>query len=621
MIRKILTRNKMKYLEYNSIRRHMFIESSPKDSEVILYLLPWLLSVNHPDCPGYIPGLTIPFRVFNVGNEKGVKTRESYFKEQFGIQVKGTLMKLPPVFSMIHGLYTIGSVGTISQTIDSDCDIWVCYDSLEMNFDQVRNLNQKLYLIKEWLNHNCRIPVYFFVSDIQEIRECRFGIADEESSGSSQAHVLMEEFYRTCVLICGKIPLWWVCYDSHVLLSYERVLSEIGKAQFIGDDFVDMGNLENVQEQEYFGAALWQLHKSLDRPLKSILKMLMLKMQLDAPKESLLCHKFRQHIMVKAKDKMIADPSVFSMFFVMSYYQGKHDAETIGFIKECFYLRCGIRQFSKNLRLKKYYRNIFFSKFEISKDLKAYLDQFSKWDLSAQIQFGDRLFKLLLVIYREISRSHAGISSQMDREDLTVIGRKIQTFYEERPHKVAILPRPTEQLNITGLVLQLDKEKWQVFPGNTSKGILVADPDILYVVAFSVKNELFETGRTQMVPNRSGVSLPEIENLALKIREFIFRDQSVTRMDYLKKAVITRILAVISFEEEPWEKSTSNVGMIYSNSWGEVFVRRFSREKLIKDFLGKMGITPGQIPVDYYLQKKCMNYHGILRQIKSVFEG
>lgn len=620
MLRKILTRNVQKYLEYNDLRKQMFIECSPKDSELILYLLPWLLSVNHPDCPGYIPGLEAPFRVYDVMSDKDIRNREVRFKEMFGIQDRGSLLRPHSAIHWIEGLYTIGSIGTISQTPESDCDIWVCYDGRSLDAAALKSLNQKLHLIREWICQNGKIPVYFFVSEIHDVRECRFGSVDEESSGSSQTQVLKEEFYRTCVLICGKIPLWWICYDNRVLMNYDRVLLEINKHPYGFENLLDLGNLERVDEHEYFGAALWQLHKSLEKPLKSIIKMLLLKMQLDASSEELVCHKFRQHVMIKHRDVMIFDPSVFSMFFIMSYYQGKSDADTIAFIKECFYLRCGLKPFSRKHQFKEKLSGVFFNQFEIDKEVRYNLDQFPKWNLESQIRFGKRIFKLLLQIYRDISRSHTGVATLIDREDLTVIGRKIQAYYESKEHKVAIVPKPMGVLNISGLTFHLNDGRWQVFSGNIMGGRIVTDPDILYVIAFIVQNHLFEPGRTHMIPNYSSISLPEIENLAMKIREFIVLNHTVNRGDYLKKASISKMLVVISFEEEPWEKSASNIGLICKNSWGEIMVRRFHTGKRLKHFLDESGCRNGRVLVDYYLQKKTLNYTLLFNEVRRIIE-
>ena len=49
--------NKKTYLAYNDFRKGIFSELTPKDSETILYLLPWMLSVNDPAVAGYVPDL------------------------------------------------------------------------------------------------------------------------------------------------------------------------------------------------------------------------------------------------------------------------------------------------------------------------------------------------------------------------------------------------------------------------------------------------------------------------------------------------------------------------------------------------------------------------------------
>jgi hypothetical protein len=44
--------------------KKIFSTNSPKDSQIILYMLPWLLSVNRPSVPGYIKDLKARFHVF-----------------------------------------------------------------------------------------------------------------------------------------------------------------------------------------------------------------------------------------------------------------------------------------------------------------------------------------------------------------------------------------------------------------------------------------------------------------------------------------------------------------------------------------------------------------------------
>ena len=45
-----LQNNKKRYLAYNALRKKYFLANSPKDGPIILYMLPWLLSVIGSQC-------------------------------------------------------------------------------------------------------------------------------------------------------------------------------------------------------------------------------------------------------------------------------------------------------------------------------------------------------------------------------------------------------------------------------------------------------------------------------------------------------------------------------------------------------------------------------------------
>lgn len=619
MIQKIITRNRKKIIAYNELRKQMFAEFSPEDSEIILYLLPWLLSVNEPECPGYLADIDTIFRVFDIAGNKVIKKKESEFKDLFDIDVKSSLVKLRPTFCTILGLYIIGSVGTLSQTATSDCDIWICYDKKDYSETQLKQLKKKIYLIGEWIDANCKIPVHFFILDVEDIQNCRFGSVDEESSGSAQANVLKEEFYRTCMVIAGKIPLWWACYDNRTQIDYKDALAVIGDDAFWEDDLVDFGDLENVDAEECFGAALWQIQKSLESPLKSFIKMLLLKMQLDASDDELLCHRFRQHVTVKRMDAIIPDPSVFSMLFLMDYLIGTGDGELTEFVKKCYYLRCEIKPYSKKYIIKKKLANKFFNKYQIEKEVREELSRFSRWSLAKQISFGKQIYNLLLKSYRQIVTSQKGVVSRIGKKDLTVVGRKIQVYYEAKPSKVVILPKSTPKLNISNLTFKMVKNRWYVYSANDESGRIVDDTDIVFVIAFVVRNQLFEAGRTHMLPNSSNISVSEIVNLGARIDAFFVQGgHRFQQDDFLKKAYIIKILVVISFEEQPWEKTGNKIRIVYMNSWGEMFAEKITSITKLKTVLKTNRYSKEKASIDFYLQKKCLNHTEILNAVKKI---
>ena len=232
MLSVTVQKNKRNYLAYNEWRKRQFILNSPKDAPVILYLLPWLFNINHPTVPGFVRELKEPFKVFNIENDKEVLLRESQYKRTFEMKDERYSVRYLPRDANIQGIYTIGSVGTISQTSRSDCDIWICIDRQHFDDKTFQCLNQKLNLIKGWLDENVKIPVFFFLTDIQDIQKCNFGNIDFESSGSAQKNILKEEFYRTSIMICGKIPFWWVACDPEAPVDYERAYAENQQSDF-----------------------------------------------------------------------------------------------------------------------------------------------------------------------------------------------------------------------------------------------------------------------------------------------------------------------------------------------------------------------------------------------------
>jgi adenylate cyclase class 1 len=148
--------NKKAYLSYNNFRKRIFSELAKQDSEVILYMLPWMLCINDPDIPGYIPDLETPVVVHGIGNDPNIRKRESDFRKILKISKPLSIEAAPSGFLQIHGIYTIGSTGTISQTSSSDCDIWICIDRKNFSGNQFQQLIQKTNLIKDWLTSTSR---------------------------------------------------------------------------------------------------------------------------------------------------------------------------------------------------------------------------------------------------------------------------------------------------------------------------------------------------------------------------------------------------------------------------------------------------------------------------------
>jgi len=613
---RILTQNKNIFLEYNRFRKRIFSQLAPKDSEIILYQLPWMLSVNSTSIPGYVEHIKHNFRVFNIEREKEILKREMLFKKYFHIRNDDPILKLTDKYLPIEGIYTIGSIGTISQTSHSDCDIWICIDKVQYDDTDYAQLMRKINLIKDWMNDRLKIPVYFFLCNLEDIRRCNFGGVDYESCGSTQKKVLKEEFYRTAILIAGKIPLWWVSYDPQEPLNYDDAVQECQTSPSVYHDYVDLGNLDFIDKEESFGAALWQFNKSLTHPLKSILKMLLLKMFLESPKEELLCHRFRRLILNQPrKPYSFVDPSVFTLTAVLDHYQ-EMEAQTFIFIIKCFYLRYKIKLFSKTMTIKEETAFELFRRYKLDRKTIYELNQFSTWDYFSQIQFGNLIVMLLVDIYKDIAHIARDVTGDVAPQDLTLLGRKLSASLKKKSNKIPVLNKPLDTLNLPSLTVRFNEGMWQVFPENDPGRIIVEKKDLVYCLAYLAWNDLYFPGQLRMLPNKTSATMQEIINLIRKIREFFgtYDISSIDFQNFLQHEHMERLLFVINFAGNQNADTIQSLSVISLNNWGELFVNRFISPEKFHSYLENISQSPYYMEKNFHVQRNALHYEKILEK-------
>ena len=619
MLQKTFIHNKKVYLAYNHFRKGIFLELAPKDAESILYLLPWMLCVNEPAVPGYVPDMKRGMAVFGAATDQALISRESSFKRLFNIQKSGALLRPSTEVSFIQGLYTIGSIGTISQTAHSDCDIWVCIDKADFGEIALAHLLEKLHLIKDWMDANLKIPVYFFLCDLEDIRNSNFGVTDKESSGSAQRNVLKEEFYRTAMLISGRIPLWWICFDPDHRIDYPCFSAEYALGAFADYDCIDMGPPASVDPDEYFGAALWQFNKSLTHPLKSVMKMLLLEMLLESPEENLLCLRFRNAILNQTQDFIFHDPSVFTLDAVFQYSRSVHP-DIFDFIKQCAYLRYDLHFHAKKQTLKENLAKDIFQAYTLEREQVYRLNDFAGWSLSEQLLFGNHIFSLLLRIYKKIMTHRQDVISRITRQDMRIIGRKIAVCLERKPGKISIIHKPLSNPNLPTLLFVHDRKCWHVSVAGEPSKPVVSGADLVFCIAYLVWNDLYVSSGGRMTPNPTPVTLQEINNLAKRIRD-IFGVFDITGIDFhhcLESEKVTKMLIVVNFDTPGHAKDIDDICAIYGNHWGELFFRRFGSPEQLRAFMDAGGGIFDRTSVHVYVQRNSLYYEKIIERVKNL---
>lgn len=83
------------------------------------------------------------------------------------------------------------------------------------------------------------------------------------------------------------------------------------KRQIDHRDYIDFGGLSSIPADEFFGAAVWQLYKSIQSPYKPVLKLLLMEAYAaEYPNITLLSQRYKQNIESKEIDLNAVDPYI-----------------------------------------------------------------------------------------------------------------------------------------------------------------------------------------------------------------------------------------------------------------------------------------------------------------------
>ena len=317
-------------------------------------------------------------------------------------------------------------------------------------------------------------------------------MSDQESAGSTQKNTLKEEFYRTTIMIAGKIPLWWLCFEEDRDIDYAGFLSQYDRGDFGDDDCLDLGPLDAVESEEYFGAALWQFNKALTNPLKSIIKMLLLEMLLVSPKHELLCHQFRSIILNTGKRSQ-SHRSQHVHHGSHPEIQSRDGQRNVRFHQEMFLPAIRVQAPHENDDEGNYRRGYFQTPSHSPRGNRPCSTRFSTWPLHEQIEFGQKVFALLAKIYKRISMIDKGVVSSVNPQDMNIIGRKLSACLEKKPNKISVFHRPTRTLNIPNLTFAFDSQQIWTVATQSSSGV-VSSPDIVYCLTYLIWNGIYQSG-------------------------------------------------------------------------------------------------------------------------------
>lgn len=587
----------LRVLRYNKARIERTISLLTDEHKPLFHVLPYLLHVNEKALPGYVSDEAAPFGLFNYTLRPDISQALEQLFPEIG-DVTEFAKRAWPKKRFIESVLLMGSVGTIAQDEHSDFDYWVCIDRKRFSEKMLTLLQNKLTRIEAWAEKHFGLEVHFFLSDIESVHSNDFGIADGESAGSAQAVFLKAEFYTTNIVVAGRAPFWWLTPTNTTDEEYDTLFKSLRKGISPDPDWVmDLGNLEKMDPTELFGAAIWQLSKAMDSPFKSVLKMAKLEVFLEnIDSHQPLCNQLKQfvHKTNEASGKVEpVDPYALMFNQLVDHYTKVGEPDIVNLLQECLYIKCNaqlsIRMTEYGSNFKRKIMSLYVTKWGWNEAKIRRLDNIDTWSFSQHVVLSKRIHSFLIQCYRRMSKKFRHLEHNVSSEDMTVLGRRLETYYAKKKNKIDMLRSGfgeelyCDTATIRSKRLKDGRRHWTLYsgdqltaPDSEARPYKVrTDISTTHLITWCVINRIIDRRTVLLLDYDSDpVTESDLKNLTRYAAQQFkpIKVNAIARKSLLSKSIVTDCLVVLNFESSRMKAHTDEIITVYSTSWGERFI-------------------------------------------------
>ena len=429
---------KQRFLALNRDRLSRMQDSLRSRQRDVIELLPLLFHVNHPGLPGYVSDNT-PVGISDY--TPGGRLTETLRRIVPGVEYKRRALARYD----IQALFLIGSAGTIAYSSKSDFDVWLCHGS-ELSMVQIADLQEKTQAIEKWAA-GFDLEVHFFLMNAEQFRGGKVIELSHESSGSTQHHLLLDEFYRTALLLAGRYPIWWLVPPAEETRYEEYTQRLLREGVVRVNETIDFGGLPRAPAEEFFGASLWQLYKSIDSPYKAALKlMLMETYAAEYPQVELLSLRFKGAVHAGHVDVTRLDPYIMLYRKIEEYLLDQGDEDRLALLRRCFYFKVneylGRGEAGNQSWCAEVMRELV-QEWGWNSGYLYMLDTRRHWKIHQVLEERTSLVRALTQSYHALSRFGRvqNVLAKINQNDLNILGRKLYAAFERKAGKIDIVNR------------------------------------------------------------------------------------------------------------------------------------------------------------------------------------
>lgn len=409
----------------NTYRIERAINANNQSFVHVFSLLPLLIHLNYPSLPAYVENAPRGIWNFKLSDYQ----KHSLMSYSFQEAISDHHIKNQTHFD---ALYCMGSTGSITQTSLSDLDLWLCYSNT-LTIEQYKLMELKITKLQEWAK-TFDVDINIFLMNPEQFKTQTYssGVTDEHS-GSAQHFFLLDEFYRSAILLAGKRLLWLHLHKNEYQNAHNNPEIDL-------NEWIDFGDFSSLSTSEFFGASLWQLYKGINNPYKSAIKIFLLECYAHTyPKTKLISKEFKKRILSDEAIEYHFDPYQAMLELVTEHLIIRKEWIKLDRLRICFYAKAIEGEIRKNWRTEAL--QLLVEEWCWSEAQTTLLQNRQHWKIKQVMNHENMLIDHLLQSYRNLihfARKYH-LNPSIMTNDTDILMRRLYSVFEVLPGKVSLI--------------------------------------------------------------------------------------------------------------------------------------------------------------------------------------
>ncbi len=573
---------KSNFSNYNIVRMREALRYLTGPKLELFIKIPFLIHVNLKEFPGFIASDTPAHGIHNF-------EQSGFYKEVLkqNLLPKSALAQKATA-PCVQGFYHIGSLGTFTQSAGSDFDYWVIIDKKKFSEMRYYNLEKKLDQILKFSRETYDQEVTFFIMDQNDIRHNCYARFNDQETLTVPKIFLKEEFYRTFLMIAGKIPFWTIVPSQSNLKIYTSLvksISSIGQLNFISNEFIDLGTIEKPGPQDIIKGILWHICKARFDPVKALIKASMIFSAGFGRQDQsgLLCDEVKARYAKAGIDDYHADPYKVLFDRIIKFHQ-QEDTTGLNLIKNAIFFRlCGYPKVlipeigsPKRQLLDWYIRNWNLSPTQVSKLLS-----YTKWAEQEKLLLEKSIITRLTVMYQQIQKKYSATQTNIDlpaqeKRNFKILVHKTRERLNRAEGKISECSTYLKRQKFQLFLLQQKRiSSWQLsccLNRQPHPQKLHQAPSLLGLLGWIFENQLYDRSQSSMkidLPLRlfESHTLPvDPDKLYLALQPLKPLSDDI----FENSPSWSKLMILLVYSKK--EKSLARAEFLALNTWGELFL-------------------------------------------------